>query len=746
MTEPAASEVRGRPAPSALAVSFFAAGALATASQVLLLRELIVGLGGDEAGMGLGLASWLAGIAVGAWVARRGGHGSVAGIGVLALALPGGIATARLLRLALAPAPGELPGLGLGLALAAAAMLPSGAAVGWTFTALASGAARAWPEGVAIARLYVFESAGSLVGGLAATFILVPSILPLRAALLAGGAACALAWPAARRGLVAGRIALLSAAAVLAAAMPFAARIEQATLSARFRGAAPGVELADSVETPYQHLDLGGQDVRYLYAGGQYTSSFPDPTASETAAHMLATLCERPRRVLAFGGIERGVLRFLLRHPVESVVLVEPDSRALAFVSRHLPSEDREALGDPRVRIVGDDPRRVIASSRESYDLIAVVEPDPVTLLRARFSTAEFFRLCAARLAPQGVVVVALRTAPNVLTAETAALGGAVFGALRAAFEHVAVTPGPDSLLVAGGDAAAASLDPQVLAARWRARGLASEVFAAELFPLLLEPVRVAAQTAALAGAAHAVAPSRDDRPVSFLHALARRQRIGGSLLGRGLAAVLRSPPVLLVGLLLLPSLAGLALSLARPRPEAAVQHAVAVAGAAAMCWSLSVLFAFQTQAGSLYGQLGVLTAVFMLGLACGGQAASRLGGSPSTLQWLVALATGFSLLLPFGLRAAASWQHALATHGLLLLAAGAVTGALFPVAVSTSMRLGHGPREAAARVEAADHLGAALAALVAAVVCIPVFGLAGTAWLFAALLAIAWLRLWLGP
>jgi len=141
MPEPAGHEARGRAARPALAASFLAAGALATVAQVLLLRELIVGLGGDEAAFGLGLASWLTGIAGGAWVARRGGIESVAGIGLLALALPGGVASARLLRLALAPPPGELPGLGLGLALAAAAMLPAGAAVGWTFASLASAAA-----------------------------------------------------------------------------------------------------------------------------------------------------------------------------------------------------------------------------------------------------------------------------------------------------------------------------------------------------------------------------------------------------------------------------------------------------------------------------------------------------------------------------------------------------------------------------------------------------------------------------
>ena len=51
--------------------AFFAAGLLATAAQALLLRELVVDAAGDEAAIGVGLAAWLAGIALGAALARR---------------------------------------------------------------------------------------------------------------------------------------------------------------------------------------------------------------------------------------------------------------------------------------------------------------------------------------------------------------------------------------------------------------------------------------------------------------------------------------------------------------------------------------------------------------------------------------------------------------------------------------------------------------------------------------------------
>ena len=50
-----------------------------------------------------------------------------------------------------------------------------------------------------------------------------------------------------------------------------------------------------------------------------------------------------------------------------------------------------------------------------------------------------------------------------------------------------------------------------------------ASAFGAALFPVLLPPARIADQEQALLDASVAVEASRDDRPASFLHALARR-------------------------------------------------------------------------------------------------------------------------------------------------------------------------------------------------------------------------------
>jgi spermidine synthase len=190
-------------------------------------------------------------------------------------------------------------------------------------------------------------------------------------------------------------------------------------------------------------------------------------------------------------------------------------------------------------------------------------------------------------------------------------------------------------------------------------------------------------------------------------------------------------------------------------RAKVAASHAVAVVGAAGMGWWLLLLFSFQTHAGALYGWLGALTATFMLGLAVGAALAPRaafapgerdeasLSGAMRALRLSLGAAVVFAATLPWTLPAAARASAAgilpaLVSHAALLLAAGVVTGGLFPMAAEVRLAAGDAAGEAAGRLESADHVGAAAAALLGAVLFVPLLGAAGSVWLLAALVAVA--------
>lgn len=730
------------------AAAFASAGGLALGTQTYLLRDFIVALQGDETSVGLGLGSWLAGIAIGAGLVRWSTHARpdraasalltlLAGTGV------GGVLVARLGRSLVRVPPGELLALGSALTLSLLVFALPGACVGAGFVALAAAAGRAGATAhQAISRLYVFEALGALVAGLAVSLVLIPTLSPLHGLAVLIAASVAFALPAAWGRLIAGRwvLSLLCAASVVAAWPGAVQRLERATQAARFSGLVQGIALLDSVDTPYQHVDIGAGEMRTLYKGGQYAGSFPDPTEDESRAHRLMLLAENPRRVLSFGTLETGALRFCLHHPVTRIDLVILDRRAFELERRHLDAKDLAALTDARVRVVFDDPRHFLANAGEPYDLIVLLQPDPATLLLARNATVEFHRLVARRLAPHGVYVTRFAAGPNAQAGETGILGASMVRSLRQAFPVVHAVAEPDALLVAGDSPVTATLDPDRLAARWRARTVASDTFVPELLPLLFPPERVAALKSDLERASRNAALSSDDRPVSLLHALTVRQQIAQSAWAPVLGWSSRHPALLALACVV-PSLLLLAMQRALGRRRAlaaAAVHATAITGGCGMAWSLMLFFSFQTRVGALYSEIGALSALFMLGLAAGGARSARA----ASLRQAQAIALVAAVLLAFGfwvLGEITAWPRLLAVlHGLLLVGAGMATGGLFPSAANALLERGRPLSGAASAIEIADHAGAALAALFAAVLLVPALGLGLTALLLIVLQGLA--------
>ena len=369
-----------------------------------------------------------------------------------------------------------------------------------------------------------------------------------------------------------------------------------------------------------------------------------------------------------------------------------------------------------------------------------MLDRDPSTLLLARNTTVEFTRLIASRLLPGGTYVTRFGSGPNVQAGHTALLGASLYATLRDVFAYVRATPGPGGLLVAGATPESVALDSVTLSRRWSERAIQSEVFAPELLPTVFPPERIATLEAELKQSATSASVSHDDKPVPFLHALTVRQQVAQSAWSGALTTLTRHPGVI-SSLTLLPSvvlLIRVRMARARRGSILAAIHATSVIGAVGMAFSIMLFFSFQTHVGALYSELGLLSGLFMLGLASGGTLGKRqrslihaqlvaIGATLVTLlAWLVMNATP----LPSGLAAV--------IHGLLLLLMGTATGLVFPSASNALLALGNDGRTAAAWVESADHGGAAIAALVTVIAFVPVLGLINTALLVLALQALA--------
>ena len=195
----------------------------------------------------------------------------------------------------------------------------------------------------------------------------------------------------------------------------------------------------------------------------------------ENLVHVAALTHPAPVRALVVGGGDGGSVEELLKHPtITHVTLAEIDGSVVDISRRHLAAVHRGTLDDPRVALRIEDGFAYVRSVQESFDLIVLDLTDPGGPSTPLY-TADFYRACAARLAPGGALT--LHIASPVAHPERIRSG---IAALRAAFARV--TPYLTSIPLYGGlwmmACCSDTLDPRALSAaeadrRIAERGLA---------------------------------------------------------------------------------------------------------------------------------------------------------------------------------------------------------------------------------------------------------------------------------
>lgn len=123
----------------------------------------------------------------------------------------------------------------------------------------------------------------------------------------------------------------------------------------------------------------------------------------ETVAHPPLSLHPHPSRVLIIGGGDGGVLREVLKHPIEKVTIAELDPQAISISREHFPSLSNGAFDDPRVKIKSGDGRKFLEETNETFDVVILDLTDPEGPSKMLF-TKEFYELLKSRMNKGGVL------------------------------------------------------------------------------------------------------------------------------------------------------------------------------------------------------------------------------------------------------------------------------------------------------------------------------------------------------
>jgi spermidine synthase len=469
--------------------------------EIAWTRILALVLGPTTYAFAAALAAVIAGVALGSaagsWIAARTPQpaswlSTMLALGAVATSYTYSLAGQRFPSLVAAQMAGQddpfAQLLRQGLLLTAAFIIPTAACLGAAFPlALALSASRGEDVTRRFGVVYAVNTIGAVSGSLAAGFLLIPRLglqltLQVVSGCLIGAALIVLvgatrAWSRRAPGLVAAGAAVV----LLVASPPWDREL-----------LASGPYMYAPFVPPELDLDtqLKAGSLLYYREGASATVSVKRLTGTTTLAvdgkvdasnrgdmltqkliaHLPLLVHDQPAQVAIIGlgsGVTAGAA---LTHPVSRVDVMEI-SPEVVEASSFFAAENREALEDPRLRLIVGDGRSHLQLSRDRYDVIVSEPSNPWIAGVAALFTREFFEAARARLAPGGVLCQ-WANAYNISEADLRA----IVGTFHAVFPHGTVwLVGGDDVLLLASDG---PLDERLgrIAEHWKRPGVAEDL------------------------------------------------------------------------------------------------------------------------------------------------------------------------------------------------------------------------------------------------------------------------------
>lgn len=338
-----------------------------------------------------------------------------------------------------------------------------------------------------------------------------------------------------------------------------------------------------------------------------------------------------------------------------------------------------------------------------------------------RYYTVKFFREVREHLAGGGLFTISLPGSETFLSQERKNLNQTIYASLKMVFTSVKILAGNENIFLAATDRDLHSIRQNSLMDRLAARDISAGLITAGYILYRTDQERFGPLAEEISkGAGNKV--NRDLHPTGVFESMMFLNIITSPIFAKLLAAVehisLSVCLIILVIALLL-----LLVCQKRSRKRTYIMTSIISTGFAGMFMNMTMILAFQIYYGYVYHYIGLLTSLFMSGLACGALFTMKRS-RPTFVPIEAALVIHTLLVFAFF----AADPEGLLISSLIIFAlcffSGVLTGAEYPVAVNLSTQSGRSISVTGSKLYAADLLGAFLGAIATPVFLLPVMGI----------------------
>ena len=723
-------------------------------AEIILLRELLIVFSGNELCIGIILANWLILEAAGCFFLGRMVEKSqnkleaFTVITVLfSLSFFVSVYLTRIMKSVIGISIGESVGFITMLYSSFLILLPVSLLHGALFTfSCRIYSIFAGQEETTAGRVYVYETVGTLVGGVVCTFLLIPYLNAFQVfiglALLNFSICLALLAPFWKTGryqktilVILGGLIFFSGHAVFAG---HAEKVHHFSIRKQWKNQ----NILHYQNSPYGNICIIENQGQYIFFQDGLPNiiiPIPDIVFVEEFVHLPLLVHPEPTKILILSGGAGGVINETLKHStIEKIDYAELDPLLLDLLRKYPTPLTESELNDERVKVKHTDGRLLLKTTANKYDLIFIGIMEPSNLQANRFFTKEFFTLVKNRLNEGGILVLGAPGSLTFVNQELKNLNSSVFHTLKSVFSHIRVIPGDGTHLFLSSDSQDIStIDLTQIVKRLDERNIAAHVIVPWNLEKKLHPGWHGWFAHFIEGSSQKI--NYDFKPLGLFYSITHWNALYAPSFGR---LFKQFEKISLHHIFLVPVIFVVLYFIIRSRSKKlspiGVPLAIVTTGFAGMIFSLAVIFTFQSIYGYVFSWIGLLVAFFMAGAACGAMFITMhleriKNGQKLFIQIEMAIIC-FSMGLPFLFFAVnVHWgsQSAIFFFKILFLAisfiCGLLTGSQFPLANKLCFRNSANLSKTAALLYAADLLGGWFGGIVGAVALLPVLGLVGT-------------------
>ena len=602
------------------------------------------------------------------------------------------------------------------------------------------------PGASSVGRVYVYETVGTIIGGIVCTYLLIPYVNSFQAvtglALLNFVVCLVLLAPSWEKGLFQKTVlAVLSVLILFSGYALFAGQVD------KLHHSSINAQWKNQNVVHYQNSQYG--NICVLENEGQYSffldgipnliTPIPDIPSLEEFVHLALLAHPEPANLLILSGGAGGMINEALKHPsVEAIDYAELDPLLLDLIRKFPTPLTESELNDRSVKIQHVDGRLLLNKTQNKYDVIFVGIQEPSNLQANRFFTNEFFSLVKERLNKGGILVLGLPGSLTYVNEELRNLNSCIFNTLENVFSHIRVIPGDGRNLFLSSDSREITqIDKMQIIERLSQRNIAAEVIVPWHIEKKLHPGWQDWFSRFLEGGSQKI--NSDFTPLGVFYSISHWNAVFAPSL-RGIFSQFEK--ITLSSVVLLFAIVLPLYFFFRPGNgqffQGGITLSIVTTGFAGMMFDLMIIFAFQSIYGYVFSWIGILVASFMAGAAGGAllitTVLGRINNHFKVFKIIELAIIGFCIAFPVVFLAMPTYSgnpefffFFKALFLILSFISGFLTGSQFPLANKLYLKKSGSLSQTAGLLYAADLLGGWFGGIVGAVVLLPVLGLTGT-------------------